>query len=93
MLKVVFVLNIKIACFKVSVKFQIFSFEMLIILMQCEVLHLYVFLLLCFMCVNCKLAHKTKFFKKINIEIFRLCLPDYIVIRAIKLNNLKSLNF
>ena len=39
------------------------------------------------------MAHKTYFLKKINNEIVRLYLPDYIVIRAIKLNNLKSVNF
>ena len=41
--------------------------------MQCEVLHLYVFLLLWFMCVNCKLAHKTKFFKKSTLKF-----SDYV---------------
>ena len=46
MLKAIFVPNIKIACFKVRVKFQIFSFvNCFFILIQSEVLHLYVLLL------------------------------------------------
>ena len=35
---------------------------------------------------------KTHFLKNQH-KIARLCYPDYVIIRAIKLNNLKSVNF
>ena len=89
MLKVILVPIIKIAFLKISVKSQIFSFVNCFYILISEVLHLYVVLLL-WLCklLTLWLIKQNSF--KINIEIVRLCLPDYIVIKANKLNNLKS---